>query len=534
MRQPLSFFADCPQFLAQELRAIRKKPSAFLAAALTTVMLMAGCAPAQDAGNGRWMALVRHDQNTSSAVVWSDCADKAAKLAGGRVNNVRYDCGTMRVPRNWAKPADSGTFNLALMRVRRNGQKNRIGSLLVNPGGPGASGMQLAAAAPSFLPLEIQRRFDIVGFDPRGVGESSPVHCFSDKQKDEITAQDPDPTAQQAFDDQVSLSSSIGRGCAEKYGDALKYYSTEQTAHDMDAIRQVVGDDKLSYLGYSYGTLLGQVYDHLFPHKIRATVLDGPVDPRQDAVASSSGQAAGFEQAFDAFAANCRDHGKACKIGPDARATVTQLLDAARKDPAVGEDGRKATAGYVMYAVISALYSKQSWSILEQALDSLKRGDPTGVFALADQYNERDSSGHYTNSIDANNAVNCSDETNPPSLAEIKNLQPQWRQQYPLFGTALAVSLMGCSTWAGGHDPYTVGAAEGSPPILVVGTTGDPATPYANAQKVAESLKNAVVLTWEGEGHTAYPQNKCINDVVNNYLINEKAPSHNVTCTANK
>ncbi len=475
--------------------------------------------------------------NTSAAgastrVSWKPCTDDARQLLNARLPaNMRYDCGSLTVPADWHNPGDGKTFSIALMRARATNQSDRIGSLLVNPGGPGGSGVDLAAYLSAGLPAQITRRFDIVGFDPRGVGKSTQVKCISDANLDAQFGYDPDPASTAGYNGAVALSRTIGAACGAKYGESLRLFSTEQAARDIDAIRASVGDTRTSYLGYSYGTLLGATYAQLFPRNIRALVLDGAVDPTQDAIASSESQAKGFEHAFDNFAAWCRTNAT-CPIRPDARAAVSAAINSGRTAPVAYRDGRKATAGWVMVGVISSLYSESSWPQLAQAIASLRAGDAREIFALADSYAERDSTGHYSNLFDANAAVSCADEDKTPTIEAIRTLQGQWRAKYPLFGAALATGLLGCATWPGKHDPYPTGAANGAPPIVVVGTTGDPATPYEQTGALAKMLGTGRVLTWNGEGHTAYPQTPCITAAVDDYLISLKAPGDGKTCPA--
>jgi pimeloyl-ACP methyl ester carboxylesterase len=300
----------------------------------------------------------------------------------------------------------------------------------------------------------------------------------------------------------------------------------------MDAIRRAVGDDKTTYLGYSYGTLLGAVYAHLFPRRIRAAVLDGAVDPTADSVQSSERQAGGFERAFDDYAADCRARGAGCAIGPDPRATVTRLLERADAHPIPSRDGRPVTEGHVVLAVISALYTQAQWTTLTRALADAEAGHGDRVLALADEYNQRRPDGTYSNLIDANTAVNCADEADRPTLAQVRRLQRTWGARYPLFGAPLAMSLIGCAVWPAKPDPYPVGPARGAPPIVVVGTTGDPATPYENTPKLARLLGTGVVLTWEGEGHTAYPQTRCVVTAVDAYLVDLRVPPDGKRCPA--
>jgi len=474
---------------------------------------------------------------------WSECADVPRALIGRVPSNVTYECATIAVPRDWAAasggatpsaaPSGSpgGTFEIALIRAKARAQRDRIGSLIVNPGGPGGSGVDLAVYLSLGLPVEVLRRFDIVGFDPRGVGRSTQVKCISDTDLDTSFGYEPDPVSQQQFDGLVALTAKIGKDCGAKYGDSLPLFSTEQAARDMDAVRAAVGDEKITYLGYSYGTLLGAVYAQLFPAKIRALVLDGAIDPTLGSVASGEGQAKGFERAFDNFAKWCAENAAKCPIAPDARGAVKKAIDDARRSPVPGPGGRSATAGWIYTAVIASLYSETAWSVLATALDKLRGGSSKEILQLADSYSERDAQGHYTNLFDANSAVNCTDDEKTPPVDDLRRLQGEWRQKYPLFGPSTALNLI-CAQWPGKRDPYPTGKAVGAPPIVVVGTTGDPATPYEQTPKLADMLGVGVVLTWQGEGHTAYPQTRCITNAVNRYLIDLQIPTKGTTCPA--
>jgi pimeloyl-ACP methyl ester carboxylesterase len=300
----------------------------------------------------------------------------------------------------------------------------------------------------------------------------------------------------------------------------------------MDAIRAAVGDKQTTYLGWSYGTLLGAVYAELFPKNIRALVLDGAVDPKQDLVGMSEDQAKGFERAFANFSTWCKATPAKCPIASDPRASVQDALAKAQASPVTGRDGRKATEGWVYTAVFAALYSETSWPELANALVALGNGDTKGVFALADAYARRNRDGSYSNLFDANLAVNCADAAGPPSVQRIRQLQGEWRKKYPLFGAAQAVGMLPCTLWPGKRDPFPTGAAVGAPPIVVVGTTGDPATPYENTQALATMLGTGHVLTWEGEGHTAYPNTRCITSAVDAYLVDLTVPKDGLHCPA--
>jgi pimeloyl-ACP methyl ester carboxylesterase len=512
--------------------------------ALVVAVVATGCTLGSSPTK-RGTTSARPEPGGAGAVAWHACPEVAENLVGqiAARAEMTYECGTVKVPQDWNRAGTSPgsaptgqTFDISVIRARSDNQRDRIGSLLVNPGGPGGSGVDLAVylslgQAFGGLPADVLRRFDIVGFDPRGVSRSSPVKCIPDADLDASFGYEPDPADQAQFDSLVALAKRIGDGCGAKYGTTLPLYSTEQAARDMDAVRAGVGDPKTTYLGYSYGTLLGATYAQLFPTHIRALVLDGAVDPRQDAVAASESQAKGFELAFGNFTRWCKANSSRCPIAPDARRAITTALDKARSSPVRGGD-REATAGWVFYAIVSSLYTESGWQKLASAIAKLETGDPQDVFELADSYAERRPDGTYSNMFDANSAVNCADEEASPSVAQIRQLQSQWRTKYPLFGAPLAVGMLTCTQWPGKRDPFPTGPANGAPPIVVVGTTGDPATPYEQTPRLADMLGTGVVLTWQGEGHTAYPETVCVNRAVDDYLIELTVPRRGLTCPA--
>src|SRR5438874_6610870 len=252
---------------------------------------------------------------------------------------------------------------------------------MVNPGGPGGSGVDIAVYLSLQLPADVLARFDVVGFDPRGVGRSNAVRCFSDADLDAYFGAEPDPQSDADWNAAVALQGHMAKGCGDKYGDTLRLFSTEQTARDMDALRAAVGDQKLSYLGFSYGTLLGGVYAELFPTHIRAMVLDGAVDPTQNSVDAGATQVKGFEHAFDNFSAWCKANASKCPIAPDARAAVVSAMQSAHQSPVRGVGGsRTATPGWIMTAVTSALYSQETWPILAAAIDDLRQNSAAKLF----------------------------------------------------------------------------------------------------------------------------------------------------------
>jgi pimeloyl-ACP methyl ester carboxylesterase len=514
---------------------VRRRTVSVVVAAVA--LLLTGCTP-----NVRWVSPTSGGAASASTSasgaairppVWRACRDEASKVLQGQVpSGVTYDCGTIEVPQDWYHPDPAKTFHIALLRARNQHQTKRIGSLVVNPGGPGGSGVDLAVYLSQQLPGDILDRFDIVGFDPRGVSRSDPVKCFSDADMDAYFGYDPDPQSQADFDAFVALNKKMATSCQAKYGNTLSLFATEQAAHDLDGIRSALGEQKLTYLGFSYGTLLGATYAQLFPKNIRAFVLDGAVDPTAQAITSAEGQAKGFSHAFDQFANWCKANASLCPAGPDAKATLAAALDKGRKAPLTAADGRKVTAGWVLLGVFEALYSQRLWPVLAEGLANVNKGDPKRIMQIADQYPERDSAGHYGNMIDVFNTVSCDDDASGETVDQARTLQSDWRTKYPFFGTSLAMGVVSCAVWPAKRDPFPTGKAAGAPPIVVVGTVNDPATPYEQTAKLANMLGVGHVVTWEGEGHTAYPQTTCIRLAVDAYLINLAVPQDGLRCPA--
>jgi pimeloyl-ACP methyl ester carboxylesterase len=445
------------------------------------------------------------------------------------------------VPISYDEPGGA-TLPLFGVRVVSATQTERIGSLMINPGGPGASGADAAIGLALSLPPEILSRFDIVGFDPRGVGLSTPVECIPAELKDRIVAAEPRPTSDEQLDEAFELLQEVADGCAEEYGDALGTFNTVDTAKDMDRLREALGDEQLSFLGYSYGTTLGSTYAELFPENVRALVLDAAVDPEGEEIEQAEESAAAFEAGFDAFAENCTGLIAGCPIGENPRQFVEDLMTQAQQTPipspqpaeagAEPAEPREATPGVILTAIQAALYDTGAWPQLAQSLAAAQKGDSTGLFSLADSYSGRLEDGSYSNLLDANLAINCADTEATFEEDEIRDLVAEWDATYPLFGAGSALGLYTCSVWEADRTPLPERDAAGSDPILVVGNSGDPVTPLPGAVDLAEGLESGVLLTWQGRGHTAYPKNDCVNAAVNAYLINLTAPMDGLTCPA--
>jgi pimeloyl-ACP methyl ester carboxylesterase len=455
------------------------------------------------------------------AVSWTPCRGDAGPSGD--------ECARLRVPLDYGNPTGT-TIDLALDRHRATG--NKIGSLLINPGGPGASGVDSLDYAVSLLSPSVIQHFDVVGFDPRGVARSAPIHCLSGGQLDRFLDLDPAPTTEAGFQALVDASRAFDQGCERMSGDLLPYMSTEYAARDMDEIRQAVGDQKLTYLGFSYGTFLGATYADLFPERVRAMVLDGAVDPSNDPVTSNIDQSAAFQQELDSFFADCAAR-PSCpwKPGGDLHAAFDALMARIRAQPLPAEGKRTLGPGDAYFGVAQALYDRATWPDLAAALESAGRGDGSPLIRLFDEYAERSPDGTYGNEIGANNAISCLDEPWPRDLNVIRQAASTAKRRAPEFGAPDLFGGITCALWpvAATGRPHAIHAS-GSPPIVVIGSTGDPATPYAEAQALAGELERGVLITRVGDGHTGYRASACVRSSVDLYLTTLVVPRPGLTC----
>lgn len=459
-----------------------------------------------------------YDQTLS----WHDCR-------GG------FQCATLQVPEDYAKP-DGRRLRLAVIRLRATG--NRIGSLVVNPGGPGGSGVQYARAARSVLTAGLRQRFDTVGFDPRGVAQSAPVRCLTTKQTQTYLNADPTPDGDADIATWRRDAKTMASGCEKRDGDLLRHVSTAETARDLDILRAALGDQKLTYLGKSYGTYLGALYAQRFPGRVRALVLDGAVDPRSTGLKMVLGQARGFDTALRAFVASCQKksscpvHGSSPDAGVADIARMLKALDA--KPLRIPGESRRLTEGLATYGVLSALYDKGSWPYLEDGLRELRDGSGSTLMALADSLSGRGPDGTYDNSTDAMNAIGCIDQPWPRGLSAYRTAAKRASRESPTFGSGLVWTSLPCAYWPvkSPSAPPKLTAA-GAPPILVIGTTRDPATPLPWARALAEQLSSGVLLTRSGDGHTAYMMgNSCVDQAVDTYLTTTAPPKNDTHCPA--
>jgi pimeloyl-ACP methyl ester carboxylesterase len=466
---------------------------------------------------------------------FTDCSSlfnlSAVSFPPGRKDRLSFSCARLSVPLDYNDPgADPITLELVKVHDSANNTGN---ALVVNPGGPGGSGVELAIGLAAQVSDKLLSRFDLLGFDPRGVGLSSPISCISDSEKDRINAAAPDVLTAAGLGQAKKLAQDVASACTARYGSSLADFNTVQTAKDMDRIRAALGQDKLSYLGFSYGTELGSVYAHLFPANVGVTVLDGAVDPLSDDITSFADQLKGFEGAFDQFQEDCLNRSP-CKALRQPRQLVYSLVKQADQTPirsSEASETRRASGSIVLTGVLSALYSQSEWPALGQALIDAKNGDAKGLFELADNYNQRSPDGHYSNISDANTTIGCNDSKPGPSDATIKATAAKWVKAYPMFGRWAAPSLFSCQAWQPDRTPVPLPRAATPQTVLVIGNLHDPATPYQGAKDLTKTMGNAALLTWDGEGHTSYLQgSSCIDNFVDDYLVAGTLPPANTTC----
>ncbi|MCR2762606.1 alpha/beta hydrolase [Microbacterium sp. zg.B48] len=444
-----------------------------------------------------------------------------------------FECTTVTAPLDWSNPG-AGQIELSVIRQRAV-SGTPIGSLLINPGGPGASGVDFVRESVDFAAREpLQEQYDIVGFDPRGVGASTAVRCYEPADMDAYLFGIPSaPRGSDAWiAERTEANEEFAAACDANSGGILPYITTENSARDMDLLRAVLGDSELHYLGYSYGTFLGATYAQLYPDRVGRLVLDGAVDPAASIVDVNVVQGVGFESALRAYVAACLD-GSDCPFRgtvDEAMADLGTLLAGVARSPLPASDGRILGADSLLTGIVAALYSEGSWPFLTAALTEVLEGNPDVAFQLADFYYNRVNGAYLDNSTEAFRAYNCMDypAITPEEIAagderlavEAPTVAPYWTGVDP------------CAVWP--YPPTGIRGeitAEGAPPIVVVGTTNDPATPYEWSVSLADQLASGVLITRVGEGHTGYNKgNACVDAAVEAYLLGGTVPQDGLRC----
>lgn len=454
------------------------------------------------------------------SITWTSCGDN-------------YDCATVTAPTDWSDKS-SAPISLALQRLHATGE--RQGSLFINPGGPGASGTEFVTYAQYLFGDDVLSAYDIIGFDPRGTGRSTAIRCYDNAHWDQFISSS-FPTTSAGLTQAVAAATSFGAACKAGTGDLLGHVDTVSAARDLDMLRAVVGETRLDYLGYSYGTQLGSTYAALFPGNVGRMVLDGAIDPNISAAGQTLGQAKGFESALHSYVENCQS-GADCPLQgsvDEGMATVGKLLDGLLAVPMTTSDAaRPLTQTLGVLGVIYPLYSEPLWPTLTSALASaLNDNDGSGLLANADAYNSREADGTFTdNSGQAFIAISCLEPRQSSDPAVMAREAEALTSAAPTMGRFLSYGGVTCANWP---EPVVKRdfdtSAPGAAPIVVVGTTGDPATPYVWAQGLASTLSSGVLVTYDGEGHGAYgSSNDCILNTVGDYLVKGVIPEADTQC----
>jgi pimeloyl-ACP methyl ester carboxylesterase len=441
----------------------------------------------------------------------------------------RFQCATLTVPLDYSD-ASKGTIDLYVKRRPATDKTKRVGSLLVNPGGPGVPGTSLVDQATLAFSEDLLNRFDIVGWDPRGTGQSSPVDCVDNL--DPYFAIDPIPDTPAEKQAIIDASKQFDAACQQRSGRILPYISTQDTARDMDQIRAALGEDKISYFGFSYGSQVGATYATLFPTHVRAMVIDGAADPNAGYVESTKQQVVGLERGLAAMLDDCaKKTSCAFHHGGNPAAAYDALMAQLATNPIPsGEPSRPLVGtGIAIYAVVSGLYVQEYWPIVTRAMAAAEKGDGSALLQLYDTYIERQPDGTWTNAFEDLIAINCLDDPGPKDPSFPDTYAAQLQALSPHFGAWAAYSY-NCIYWPTPQKPPLKLTGAGAGPIVVVGTTGDPITPIESTKNMADALEQATLVTVDANQHTGYGTNECVVKAVDDYLIDLTVPAKGLEC----
>ncbi|MFA7498589.1 MAG: alpha/beta hydrolase [Leucobacter sp.] len=447
-------------------------------------------------------------------------------------------CADVEAPLDWS---DTGGDRISLSLVKQPAQGGEaVGTLFLNPGGPGASGVDyLVGSVDRIVQEPVREAYDVIAWDPRGVGGSTSVGCLDAPELDEYLfglseGEDLEVGSNAWIKAAAEESAEFGRACLERTGPLLAHVDTASTVQDLDMLRAIVGDTKLNYLGFSYGTYIGARYADAYPERVGRLVLDGAIDPSTSEFEVVREQTQGFELALRAYVEDCLSK-RSCPFSGSvdgAMQRIGALLDAVDETPLRGSDGRMLSSGTMLTAIITPLYSQSNWPYLDQLFTSVAEGDADVALALADFYYSRENGSYADNSTEAFLAINCLDYPNDLDVNRMRAQAAELEEVAPTIGRFQGYGDIFCAAWpVDGVEERTGVTAAGADPILVVGTTGDPATPYRWAEALAEQLESGVLLTYEGEGHTAYGKNACVDAIVDEYLLTGAVPAGGARCS---
>jgi pimeloyl-ACP methyl ester carboxylesterase len=439
------------------------------------------------------------------------------------------ECGNIEVPFDYADP-EQGSFVLYVKKHNAASPADRIGSMMVNPGGPGFGGSSLADDARYYFSQDLIDRFDIIAWDPRGTGESTPaVNCVDTF--DEYFGLDSPPETPDEKQALIDASQAFNDKCAENSGTILPYISTQASAQDINSLRLALGEEKVSFFGFSYGSELGTTWATMFPETVRAIVVDGAVDPNASSVQEGMNQAKGFEGQLSTFLKQCSEK-TTCEFhnNGDAEAAFDKLvLDIDAKPLEVSKDRTPVTQGVLFTAVAQAMYSDYYWPQLSEALSAAQNGDGKGILQLYDDYYQRKVDGTYGNELEAFLAISCLDDPGATSTNDVDSQIDEFIAAAPRLGGNFAYGYS-CALWPVKQAPRVTITGKGAGPIVVVGTTGDPATPLDSTRKMALGLEQGILIVVDANQHTGYGANSCVVKAVDDYLIKLTVPANETTC----
>ena len=478
-----------------------------------------------------FVALVGVTGSVATPATADASTDAPSTLAWRSCHGGDVECARLSVPLDDTNPADPRVIHVALERVAARDPERRIGSLIVNPGGPGAPGATFAPGIAGSLPAEVQDRFDIVGFDPRGTGKSAGVDCGDNYDSLYALDFDPDtPQERQALDD---ANRALVESCVRRDGERLRFLTTDRAARDMDRIRVALGDDRLTYLGYSYGTLLGAQYAAQFPDRVRALVLDGAVDPALDGRTSQLAQAEGFERSIDLFLESCaRRPSCAFHGGDDPGAAYDALRARVDQHPLPAGRGRRLNGTLFDIGIAQLLYGgESSWPEVADVLAAAEDRDGSALLGDADAYTGRRDDGTYDDLQESFLAIGCADGPPVDGIEGMRAIEQEAAKVAPRLGRSVVNNSLACAFWPVAAPPALPLHAPGAPPILVIGTRNDPATPLSGARALARELGSGVLVIASGAQHTAFASgNACVDRAVERYLVDARPPSDGTRC----
>jgi pimeloyl-ACP methyl ester carboxylesterase len=491
-----------------------------LAFAVTLALTITACGSSSSSTDTTVSSLDNTTEFVVNPIVWTACDGST---------NTEVECGNIEVPFDYADP-EQGSFVLYIKKHNAANPADRIGSMMVNPGGPGFGGSSLADDAQYYFSQDLIDRFDIIAWDPRGTGESTPaVNCVDTF--DEYFGLDSPPETPEEKQALIDASQAFNDKCAENSGTILPFISTKASAQDINSLRLALGEEKVSFFGFSYGSELGTTWATMFPETVRAIVVDGAVDPTASSIQEGMSQAKGFEGQLATFLKQCSER-TTCEFhnNGDAEAAFDKLvLDIDAKPLEVSKDRTLVTQGVLFTAVAQAMYSDYYWPQLSEALSAAQGGDGKGILQLYDDYYQRKDDGTYGNELEAFLAISCLDDPGATSTEEVDSHIADFIAAAPRLGGNFAYGYS-CALWPVEQAAKVTITGKGAGPIVVVGTTGDAATPLSSTRKMAQGLEQGILIVVDANQHTGYGANNCVVKAVDDYLIKLTVPANETTC----